>query len=180
MLAASNSNSDVVGVDDIEAAVAELQWHEYAARTGARLMRLRPDGEHVLVDDDRSVTDDVGPVFGRVLLATGGHTLKTYMLRAGRLIIGRTVANDLQIDSRFISRHHCQIVTSSQGCVIEDLNSTNGIFVQSKRVRRHNLNDGDVVQVGQHEIMYIDERAPRVRHAAEHTETAVIDVPKGG
>jgi general secretion pathway protein A len=47
-------------------------------------------------------------------------------------------------------------------------------------VRRHNLNDGDVVQVGQHEIMYIDERAPRARHAAEHTETAVIDVPKGG
>jgi pSer/pThr/pTyr-binding forkhead associated (FHA) protein len=43
------------------------------------------------------------------------------------------------------------------------LNSTNGIFVKSKRVRRHNLNDGDVVVVGQHEMMYIDERAPRNR-----------------
>jgi general secretion pathway protein A len=90
-------------------------------------------------------------------------------LRPGRLVIGRTVDNDLQIDSKFISRHHCQIVTQADSCLIEDLNSTNGIFVQSKRVRRHNLNDGDVVQ-----------RAPRVRHAAEHTETAVIDVPKGG
>jgi general secretion pathway protein A len=73
----------------------------------------------------------------------------------------------LQIDSKFISRHHCQIVTQPDACLIEDLNSTNGIYVQSKRVRRYNLNDGDVVQVGQHEIMYIDERPPRARHPVE-------------
>jgi pSer/pThr/pTyr-binding forkhead associated (FHA) protein len=82
-------------------------------------------------------------------------------------VIGRTSDNDLQIDSKFISRHHCQIVTQMNACVIEDLNSTNGIFVQSKRVRRHNLNDGDVVHVGQHELMYIDERVPRLRNAVD-------------
>ena len=43
--------------------------------------------------------------------------------------------------------------------MIEDLNSTNGIFVKSKRVRRHNLNDGDVVVIGKHELIYVDERA---------------------
>jgi pSer/pThr/pTyr-binding forkhead associated (FHA) protein len=58
-------------------------------------------------------------------------------------------------------------VTQPDACLIEDLNSTNGIYVQSKRVRRYNLNDGDVVQVGQHEIMYIDERAQRARAHAE-------------
>ena len=83
--------------------------------------------------------------------------------------------NDLQIDSKFISRHHCQIVTQPDSCLIEDLNSTNGIYVQSKRVRRHNLNDGDVVQVGQHEIMYIDERTPRLRSTVDPGETEVID-----
>jgi general secretion pathway protein A len=61
-------------------------------------------------------------------------------------------------------------VTQLDACVIEDLNSTNGIYVKSKRVRRHNLNDGDVVVVGQHEIMYIDERAPRNRQSAETAE----------
>ncbi len=100
---------------------------------------------------------------GRILLASGGKTVLERELRPGRLVIGRTSDNDLQIDSKFISRHHCQIVTQSDSCVIEDLNSTNGIFVKSKRVRRHNLNDGDVVLVGQHEIMYIDERPPRAR-----------------
>jgi pSer/pThr/pTyr-binding forkhead associated (FHA) protein len=66
-------------------------------------------------------------------------------------------------------------VTQDDSCVIEDLNSTNGISVQSKRVRRYNLNDGDVVQVGQHEIMYIDERAPRMRGL---NDTAENELPE--
>jgi len=66
-------------------------------------------------------------------------------------------------------------VTQPDSCLIEDLNSTNGIYVKSKRVRRHNLNDGDVVQVGQHEIMYIDERAPRMRHTVDPTDAELID-----
>jgi pSer/pThr/pTyr-binding forkhead associated (FHA) protein len=66
-------------------------------------------------------------------------------------------------------------VTQPDACVIEDLNSTNGIYVKSKRVRRHNLNDGDVVQVGQHEVMYLDERASRVRSSADRTDTEIID-----
>jgi pSer/pThr/pTyr-binding forkhead associated (FHA) protein len=109
----------------------------------------------------------------RILLASGGKTVMERELKPGRLVIGRTPDNDLQIDSKFISRHHCQIVTQADSCVIEDLNSTNGISVQSKRVRRYNLNDGDVVQVGQHEIMYIDERVPRLRGGADMTETDV-------
>ncbi len=110
---------------------------------------------------------------GRILLASEGKTVVERELKPGRLVIGRTPDNDLQIDSKFISRHHCQIVTQADSCLIEDLNSTNGIYVQSKRVRRHNLNDGDVVQVGQHEIMYIDERSPRVRNAVDPADTGV-------
>ncbi|NNM62241.1 MAG: FHA domain-containing protein, partial [Steroidobacteraceae bacterium] len=62
-------------------------------------------------------------------------------------------------------------------CMIEDLNSTNGIYMHSKRVRRHNLNDGDVVVVGRHEIMYIDERAARARRHVDGTETTVLPDP---
>ena len=119
--------------------------------------------------------ETAAPIVGRILVAHDGKTVFERELRPGRLVIGRTAENDLQIDSKFISRHHCQIVTQNNSCVIEDLNSTNGIYVQSKRVRRHNLNDGDVVVVGQHEIMYIDERQPRLRVAADLTETETID-----
>ena len=133
---------------------------------------------------DPSSTDEAGqsgrPAVGRVLLASEGKVVLERELRPGRLVIGRTADNDLQIDSKFISRHHCQIVTQADSCLIEDLNSTNGIFVQSKRVRRYNLNDGDVVQVGQHEIMYIDERVPRMRGPADSHDGESDEKPESG
>jgi len=57
--------------------------------------------------------------------------------------------------------------------VIEDLNSTNGIYVKSNRVRRHYLNDGDVVLIGKHELIYVDERAARSRSVLNDTTPAL-------
>jgi pSer/pThr/pTyr-binding forkhead associated (FHA) protein len=94
----------------------------------------------------------------RLVVCTEGRVVSELILRTGRMVIGRTPDNDLQIDSRFVSRHHCQIVTKPGSCVIEDLNSTNGIVVKSERVRSHNLNDGDIVTIGKHDLVYIDER----------------------
>ena len=103
-----------------------------------------------------------------MIVATEGRTIQELALKVGRIIIGRTSDNDLQVDSRFVSRHHCQIITNAEGSMIEDLNSTNGVFVQGKRVRRYNLNDGDIVVLGKHEIMYVDERLARQRlHSSE-------------
>jgi type II secretory pathway predicted ATPase ExeA len=160
MLSAANQNRDLVSRNDVMAAIEELQWQEYASRTGTRLIRLRADGagSHSGDAQGRANNGEEAPL-ARILLASGGRTVGERALYPGRLIIGRTAANDLQIESRFVSRHHCQIVTSLHSCVIEDLNSTNGIFMHSKRVRYHNLNDGDVVIIGQHELLYIDERA---------------------
>ena len=69
-------------------------------------------------------------------------------------MIGRTSDNDLQIDSKFVSRHHAQLVTSEEGTVLEDLNSTNGVYLNGRRVRRHRLAEGDVVRIGMHELTY--------------------------
>jgi general secretion pathway protein A len=170
MMAAFGRDQDNVSAEDLEAAIAELQWVEYAARTN-RMHLLNIEQMAAAASAPGS---PAGQTVGRILVAHLGKTVGERELKPGRLVIGRTSDNDLQIDSKFISRHHCQIVTQMNACVIEDLNSTNGIFVQSKRVRRHNLNDGDVVHVGQHEIMYIDERVPRLRNAvdAEDMESA--------
>jgi type II secretory pathway predicted ATPase ExeA len=163
MMAAFGRDRDTVAVADLEAAIKELQWVEFASATSR--MRL----PHVQQSHAPSAMD-LSPAVGRILLASEGRTVIERELKPGRMVIGRTADNDLQIDSKFISRHHCQIVTQADACLIEDLNSTNGIYVQSKRVRRHNLNDGDVVQVGQHEIMYIDERPPRARGPTESAD----------
>ncbi len=171
MMAAFGRNSDSVSVGDLEAAIKELQWVEYAARTN----RMHAPMAEQPPSANASPAGSAGQVIGRILVAHDGKTTFERELRPGRIVIGRTPDNDLQIDSKFISRHHCQIVTQPDSCVIEDLNSTNGIYMHSKRVRRHNLNDGDVVVVGRHEIMYIDERHGRARPPVEGADTQVID-----
>jgi general secretion pathway protein A len=168
MMAAFGHDQDTVTVADLDAAIRELQWVEFASNTNRMQV---PDVQIA----HAAASADHGQSVGRILLASDGKTVVERELKPGRLVIGRTPDNDLQIDSKFISRHHCQIVTQPDACLIEDLNSTNGIYVQSKRVRRYNLNDGDVVQVGQHEIMYIDERAPRPRHSVETADTETTE-----
>ncbi|MGB5131556.1 MAG: FHA domain-containing protein, partial [Steroidobacteraceae bacterium] len=152
-----------VGVSELNAAIEELQWVEFAARTN----RMRAGS------GDAPAQRPVGPdeVLARVIVAHSGERVEERPLRLGRLIIGRTPDNDLQVDSKFISRHHCQIITTAEGSVLEDLNSTNGVYVKSKRVRKHNLNDGDVIVLGKHEIMYLDERSARTRAHLESDST---------
>ena len=163
LLIAFSSGQDVVTTTELKAAIDELQWVEFAARTGRMRAGVSPLPP-VSVAAPRPVSSD--EVLARIIVAHGGVHVEERPLRTGRIIIGRTVDNDVQIDSKFISRHHCQITTTSEGSVLEDLNSTNGVYVKSKRVRRHHLNDGDVVVLGKHEVMYLDERQVRGRLAA--------------
>ena len=62
--------------------------------------------------------------------------------------IGRTPDNDLQLDAKYISRHHAVILVGPVNAVIEDLNSTNGVQVNGRRVTRQTLRDGDQIAIG--------------------------------
>ena len=177
MLAAFGQDRDHVLLADIQTSVQELRWQEWEARPtyqergvsgmGSNGLAATPhvprEVQHADPLIDTQTQGETSEPVGRVILATEGRTTQELPLKVGRIIIGRTADNDLQVDSRFVSRHHCQIITGAEGSMIEDLNSTNGIFVQGKRVRRYNLNDGDVVVIGKHEIMYVDERLARAR-----------------
>jgi type II secretory pathway predicted ATPase ExeA len=165
MMAAFAQDTDVVTVEHMRAAIEELQWVEYAERS-VKLQALSPHSHSPSFSQPHAHAEPAGErriTLGRVLVGFNGQTIAERELTTGRFIIGRTPDNDLQIDSKYISRHHAQIITSAHGSVVEDLNSTNGIYVRAKRVRRRMLNDGDVVQIGQHEIMYFDERLSRTR-----------------
>jgi len=168
MMAAYTSDRRMVTLADIRSAVEELQWVEYSART---MPSIASAADQAPLPEP--APDPSQPALGRLLVATDGRTVQELPLRVGRVIIGRTTDNDLQIDSRFVSRHHCQITTTPNSCVIEDLNSTNGIYVKSKRVRRHYLNDGDVVLIGKHELIYVDERLARTRSGFTDTAPGV-------
>jgi len=141
-----------IGLEEVQAAIDELDWVEFSSRTN-RMQQMQESRREPVHDSQ----------LARIVLTQDGHKVDERELQPGRMIIGRTAENDLQIDSKFISRHHCQIVTTPDGSTLEDLNSTNGVYVKSKRVRRHHLNDGDIVVLGRHEIMYLDDRPGKSR-----------------
>jgi chromosome segregation ATPase len=68
---------------------------------------------------------------------------------ARRTRIGRASTCELQIDSSSVSRHHALVVVGTREVIIEDLNSTNGVIVNSRKITRHVLSEGDVVTLGE-------------------------------
>jgi hypothetical protein len=73
--------------------------------------------------------------------------------------IGRTPDNDLQLDAKFISRHHAVILVGPASAVIEDLNSTNGVHVNGRRVIRQTLRDGDQIAIGRMHYRFVVRKA---------------------
>ena len=89
---------------------------------------------------------------------SGGETQSTHTFPQGRVIVGRSPDNEIYIQSKFVSRHHLQLISDEQGCLVEDLNSTNGVFLGEKQVKKYRLRSGDVVSLGVHELVYKDLR----------------------
>ncbi len=83
----------------------------------------------------------------RLLVRVDGDSEVVHVL-SRKTTIGRTPDNDLQIDAKFISRHHAVILAGPTHTIIEDLNSTNGVSVNGRRITRHTLRDGDTVAIG--------------------------------
>jgi hypothetical protein len=100
-----------------------------------------------------------GEVPTRYLLLLEGDTETLFPLRM-RTSIGREPDNDIQVDSRFISRHHAVVHVGSHHTVVEDLGSTNGVLVNGERVRRRALSEGDLLTIGKSQFRFL-ERSPR-------------------
>jgi pSer/pThr/pTyr-binding forkhead associated (FHA) protein len=73
--------------------------------------------------------------------------------------IGRDKTNDIHIDNLAISSFHAKIINDSGQFIIEDTNSTNGTFVNNKRISKVSLNNNDVITLGKHTIIFTDPQA---------------------
>ncbi len=110
--------------------------------------------------DDGSATllldEIVPPAPPRLIVTNNGSVLNELTMDKPRAIIGRSEHNDISINSRFISRHHTLLVRHQTATFLMDLNSTNGTFVNSKRVSNHVLMHDDVITVGHHRVKFHD------------------------
>lgn len=88
-----------------------------------------------------------------------GQIQQELVMEDSRALVGRSEHNDISLSSKFISRHHALFVRSGDATFLMDLNSTNGLFVNSQRVTSHFLVHDDVVSIGNHRIKFIDRNA---------------------
>ena len=81
--------------------------------------------------------------------------LHEYSVRHGlSLSIGRLPDNDIVIDNDAVSGKHARIVSNGDEYYVEDLNSTNGTFVNNKRIRSRKLKDEDIIVIGKHDLIF--------------------------
>ena len=95
----------------------------------------------------------------KLVLSLNASVLGDNTLDKERITIGRKPDNDIQIDNLAVSGQHAAIITILNDSFLEDLDSTNGTFVNGKLIKKHALKNGDVVSIGKHELKYINEEA---------------------
>lgn len=93
----------------------------------------------------------------KLILSMDNLVLKEIPLNKERTSIGRKAQNDIQIDNLAISGEHAVIVTILNDSFLEDLNSTNGTFVNGQQVKKHFLQNNDVIELGKYRLKYVNE-----------------------
>jgi pSer/pThr/pTyr-binding forkhead associated (FHA) protein len=91
---------------------------------------------------------------GKLTLTLDGAVITEYSMDKERYTIGRLPDNDIHIDNLAISGHHALIINILKDSFLEDLNSTNGTYVNGKLVKKHPLKEGDVITLGKHQLKY--------------------------
>src|SRR5260370_22099421 len=83
--------------------------------------------------------------------------LKEIALAKERTTIGRKPHNDIQIDNLAVSGEHAVIVTILQDSFLEDLGSTNGTVVNGQPIKKHFLQNNDIIELGKYKLKYVNE-----------------------
>jgi pSer/pThr/pTyr-binding forkhead associated (FHA) protein len=96
----------------------------------------------------------------KLILSMDGLVLKEIPLTKERTTIGRKPHNDIQIDNLAVSGEHAVIVTILNDSFLEDLGSTNGTVVNGNAVKKHFLQNNDVVELGKYKLKFVGEAAP--------------------
>src|SRR5688572_30894580 len=93
----------------------------------------------------------------RLVLSLDNQVLAEYNMNKERYTIGRLPDNDIRIDNSAVSGHHSLIINILNDSFLEDLNSTNGTYVNGKLIKKHALQHGDVITVGQHQLRFVED-----------------------
>src|SRR5476651_2596552 len=115
----------------------------------------------------------------RLMLSLDGSVLAEYNMNKERYTIGRLPDNDIRIDNPAVSGHHSLIINILNDSFLEDLNSTNGTYVNGKLIKKHAMQHGDVITVGHHQLRFVDSQSGDTSQE-EFEKTMVINSSSQG
>ena len=110
----------------------------------------------------------------KLILSMDGLVLKEIALTKERTTIGRKPHNDIQIDNLAVSGEHAVIVTILQDSFLEDLGSTNGTVVNGQPIKKHFLQNNDIIELGKYKLKYVNEAVAGQAKAADFEKTMVL------
>jgi pSer/pThr/pTyr-binding forkhead associated (FHA) protein len=111
----------------------------------------------------------------KLILSMDGLVLKEIPLTKERTTIGRKPHNDIQIDNLAVSGEHAVIVTILNDSFLEDLGSTNGTVVNGGAIKKHFLQNNDVIELGKYKLKFVGEAAPAAgAEKADFEKTMVL------
>ena len=110
----------------------------------------------------------------KLILSMDGLVLKEIPLTKERTTIGRKAHNDIQIDNLAVSGEHAVIVTILNDSFMEDLGSTNGTLVNGNPVKKHFLQNNDVIELGKYKLKFIQEQGAQPAAAAADFEKTMV------
>jgi len=97
-------------------------------------------------------------MMAKLVLTHEGAVIKEFDLGKPRTTVGRNPSNDITLDDATVSGQHA-VFLNLQNIYVEDLNSTNGTLLNGKKVNKRQLEHGDIVRIGHHEMKFINENA---------------------
>jgi len=87
-----------------------------------------------------------------ILLKFNDKILKTIESDKNEIMIGRNAANDIAIENLAVSKQHARIVKQDEAYYIEDLDSTNGTYLNKIRITKKDLKNNDIIIIGKHSL----------------------------
>jgi tetratricopeptide (TPR) repeat protein len=108
----------------------------------------------------------------RIEIIKGNNEGSKFRVTGERVVFGRAVDTDIVITDASASRKHAELVLSPEGYVLKDLNSSNGIYVNGKRLKEKLLVSGDIFAIGDHQYKYIVAQSPEAEPKLKKSEIA--------
>ena len=129
-----------------------IRWVDRLPIRREHIYPLAVDRPPVRIADPETKAQEVDPNMPKLLISVGGNLVQEYDLIDSKTVIGRARLNDIVMNNEFVSKYHALVFFKNDTLFLVDLGSSNGMYVNSRRVRSAVLRHDDIIEIGNHRI----------------------------